>query len=196
MRWLALFVLVLTPARARAQEGEVAPKEWKVIAQFKGGPVIGGKRDFPLLSGPDSGAPKGGIVFRNAAELAGKMLGDEKKGKDESEQKKAAEWAAKVLKVERIDWDKQTLLVIYGGYFRADGNEVHLVSMTSNGKVLTVTYDVPLLDKMTGSHAPLALVLIEKFDGDVKFVAEGRAKEVPPAPTAWKVIAAISAGPP
>ena len=83
------------------------PKDWKVIAIVAS---VGDKPRIPI----SPVAPRawvGGMVLRKPEELAQKLG---KKVKPEG----AEAWAAKLLRVERIDWGKQMLIVLGGGRFR------------------------------------------------------------------------------
>jgi hypothetical protein len=102
-----------------------------------------------------------GVVVRSAEELV--ALTDKKKSaKDPEVQKEMEAELAKLLKVETIDWNKQIVLGVIGEGFD---------SLKSDGKILTVTF-VPFREP--GGRAvpptPKVLVLLERFEGEVKFV--------------------------
>jgi hypothetical protein len=69
---------------------------------------------------------------------------------------------AKLLKVEAVDWNEQTVLGVIGEGFEA---------LRIEGKVLTATF-VPFKEPSGRAlpRTPKVLVLLERFDGEVKFV--------------------------
>lgn len=103
-----------------------------------------------------------GVVVRSAEDLVG-LTGKAKSAKDPAVQKEMQAELVKLLKVDAIDWSKQMVLGVIGEGFDS--------LTTADGKVLTVTF-VPF--KEPGGRAvpaaPKVLVLVERFDGEVKFV--------------------------
>jgi len=140
------------------------PEDWKVIAKVTS---VGDKPAIPLTFGKNKDGPEHGLVFRGPADLASRYVTDPKKASDPAQQAAAAEWAAKLLKVDKIEWTGQMLLAISAGTNTAP-HEVRLVSLRVNQGVLTVTWD---LDPKTGTGLsdPRALVLVPRFDGEVRF---------------------------
>jgi hypothetical protein len=69
---------------------------------------------------------------------------------------------AKLLKVDAVDWRKHIVLGVIGQGFD---------SLKYDGKVLTATY-VPFKEPLTRliPPTPKVLVLIERFEDEVKFV--------------------------
>jgi hypothetical protein len=102
-----------------------------------------------------------GVVVRNAEELVA-LTSKAKSAKDPAVQKEMETELAKLLKVEAIDWDKQIVLGVIGEGFD---------SLKIDGKTLTATF-VPVKQPMarTVSPIPKVLVLLDCFDGEVKFV--------------------------
>jgi hypothetical protein len=141
-----------------AGKDEPAPQKWKILATASGGPPL--EVDIPFEMG----------VYRTSAELAGAVLPKTKKKVD------AVPWAVKALKVKQIDWENQMLLCLDGGGFRGTYYVVNPTSLTSDGKVLTVRYEVIRKIQKNGvadasfSNSPRILLLVERFAGEVKFV--------------------------
>jgi hypothetical protein len=102
-----------------------------------------------------------GVVIRTAEELVA-LTTKAKSAKDEAVQKEMEAELAKLLKVETIDWNKQMVLGVIGEGFE---------SLTTDGKVLTATF-VPFKEPggRAAPPAPKVLVLVARFEGEVKFV--------------------------
>jgi hypothetical protein len=144
---LVAFVALALPVRA------VEPKELKPIATAKDtkqGPSFG---SFELRTD--------GVVIRSAEELVG-LTEKAKSAKDPAVQTEMEKELAKFFKVERIDWDKHLVLGVIGEGFD---------SLKSDGKNLTATF-VPYKEPPSRAIArtPKILVLVERVEGDVKFV--------------------------
>lgn len=150
----------LTLSRGPAAE----PQEWKVIAKVTS---VADRPPIPLTFGKNPDGPEHGLVFRGPADLATRYVTDPKKASDPAEQAAAVEWAAKLLKVDKIEWTRQMLLAISDG--ANTPHEVRLVSLRADQGVLTVTWDV-VPKPGTGLSNPRALVLVPRFDGEVRFV--------------------------
>jgi hypothetical protein len=102
-----------------------------------------------------------GVVIRSAEELVA-LSSKAKSAKDPAVQKEMEAELAKLLKVDAIDWKKQIVLGVIGP---------ELVSLKSDGKVLMATY-VPYTERPARSipQIPKILVLIDRFEGEVKFL--------------------------
>ncbi len=102
-----------------------------------------------------------GVVIRGAEDLVA-LTDKAKSAKDPVVQKEMEAELAKLLKVERIDWNKEMVLGVIGEGFD---------SLTTDGKVLTATF-VPF--KEPGPRripaTPKVLVLVSRFEGEVTFV--------------------------
>src|SRR5207237_925953 len=102
-------------------------------------------------AGPRMSAGRGACGHPNhggrPAGAAARYVTGPKKASDPAQQPAAAEWAAKLLKVDKIEWTGQMLLAISAGTNTAP-HEVRLVSLRVNQGVLTVTWD---LDPKTGT---------------------------------------------
>ena len=106
-------------------------------------------------------------MIRSAEELVAHS-GKPKSAKDAAVQKAMEAELTKLLEVERIDWSKQMVLAVRGEPgTRAD--RVHFDSLKVEGKVLTVAWKVKQRPPHAGLGTPIALILVERFDGEVKF---------------------------
>lgn len=133
------------------------PKELKAIATFTGpyGPI--------QLKINDTGA-----VIRSAEELVAKSSKPDS-AKDAAVQKAMADELAKLLRVDAIDWSKQMVLVFKGRPSGDGGGFIKFGNLTVENNVLTVSWqqqDRPSLGIVT----PMGTVLVDRFDGEVKFV--------------------------
>jgi hypothetical protein len=144
-----LSVWLIIPTTARAED----TKELKPVATAKDRTLRASIGSFQLQTD--------GVVIRSAEELVA-LTTKAKSAKDPVVQKAMETELAKLLKVEAIDWNKQIVLGVIGEEFD---------SLKSDGKVLTATF-VPF--KEPGGRAvpptPKILVLIDRFEGEVKFV--------------------------
>jgi hypothetical protein len=164
---VAWFVL---PSLARAED----TKELKPIATVKSG----GQSKVINPNDPNSGSvtpnigsfelETTGVVVRNAEELVA-LTSKAKSSKDAAVQKEMETELAKLLKVETVDWNKQMVLGMI-----AEGFE----SLKIDGKVLIVTYVPFNMLPLRGARQdpPKNLVLVERFEGEVKFVKKKKEK--------------------
>jgi hypothetical protein len=53
-------------------------------------------------------------------------------------------------------------------------DKIHFDSLTIESQVLTVAWKVRPRPPHAGPGTPIALILVDRFDGDVKFVLAGR----------------------
>jgi hypothetical protein len=104
---------------------------------------------------------KEGVVIRSAEELVA-LTAKATAANDPAVQKETEAEVAKLLQVEAIDWAKRMILGVIG-------EEVE--SLKSDGKALTVSY-VPFKEPLARAipKTPKVLVLVERFEGEVKFV--------------------------
>src|SRR5262249_42999104 len=138
-----------SPAReAPPQDEKPAGRELKVIAQ--GNARIGA----------------GSSVIRSAKELAAAEGG---KGDPAA----AVARLAKLLKLEAIDWENQMIIVISGGVQRSGGYSVELKKLAAADKTLTVHWTLnrpkPGQPVTLALTHPMLTVLVERFDGEVRF---------------------------
>jgi hypothetical protein len=75
---------------------------------------------------------------------------------------------AKLLEVDAIDWRKQMVLAVRGEP-GTKADRVHFDSLKVEGKVLTVAWKVKQRPPHAGTGTPIALILVDRFDGEVKF---------------------------
>jgi hypothetical protein len=154
---LAAAWAAMIPNMLRAQES----KDLKIFASLDNlaGPIRLKKEDS-------------GVVIRNSQEL---VAHSSKPGsaKDPAVQKKMESELAKLLKVDGIDWTKQMILAVNG--HQAGYALIKFDSLKIEGKILTVTWkqeERPAL----GISVPSGLVLVERFEGEVKFVPFAKKK--------------------
>jgi hypothetical protein len=106
-----------------------------------------------------------GVVVHSAEELVARTS-KAKSSKDPAVQNEMETELAKILKVKAIDWNKQMVLGMITEGFD---------SLKTDGKILTATFvpykeDPRAAATRAGPAPPKVLVLIERFEGDVKFV--------------------------
>lgn len=132
-------------------------------------PIIASAQDSPRETsiGPIHLGSQGGVVIRSAEELVA-YSSQPGSAKDAAIQKKIEAELAKTLGVEGIDWSKHMVVAVRGEPgTRAD--RVHFDSLKIEGKVLTVAWKVKQRPPHAGPGTPLAVILIDRFDGEVKF---------------------------
>jgi hypothetical protein len=132
--------------------GEKADKELKIFAQAPG--RLGAVR-------------VGGMVIRGGQELVRQIAGA---GRNVDA---ATALAAKMLKVEKIDWDKQMIVIVSGGTQRTGGYKVEVAGLKVKDDTLTVHWKLigpkpgqPVTQAPTN---PAVTILVERFDGEVRF---------------------------
>ena len=112
-------------------------------------------------------------VLRSAEEAAVAMGFTADKAKDAAAQKEVMAQLAKDFKVEKIDWQKQMIVVAAAGQKNTGGYSVEFIGLEVKDKVLTVKWKVkePKPGDLVAqiiTH-PAAAALVERFDGEVKF---------------------------
>jgi len=131
--------------------------------------IIAGAQDSPRATniGPVQLNELGGIVIRSAEDLVTHSSKPDS-ARDPAVQKAMSTELAELLAVDGIDWKKQMVLAVRGEPgTRAD--RVHFDSLRVEGKVLTVAYKVKQRPPHAGPGTPIALILVERFDGEVTF---------------------------
>jgi hypothetical protein len=84
---------------------------------------------------------------------------------------------ARELKVAGLDWKKQMLVGVAAG-MHINGERLRIVSVRISDKTLTVTYRLEKpKEAAAGICYPAETVLVDRFDGDVKFQAEMKKSE-------------------
>jgi hypothetical protein len=150
----------LLPALVRAEVQEVA--------------ILASAHDSPREAclGPVRFSAPGGMAIRSAEELAA-LSSEPAAARDAARQKALEAELARVLEVSGIDWNKQMVLAVQGTPgTRLD--RVHFESVTLDGKVLTVAWKVKQRPPHAGPGTPVALILVERCEGEVKFVEVGQ----------------------
>jgi hypothetical protein len=109
----------------------------------------------------------GGVVIRSAEDLVAHSSKPDS-AKDPAIQKEMAAEVAKLLQVDAIDWSKQMVLAVRGEQ-GTKADRVHFESLKIEGKTLTVAWKVKQRPPHAGPGTPIALILVEHFDGEVKF---------------------------
>lgn len=131
--------------------------------------VIASAQDSPRVDniGPVQLTVPGGVVIKSAENLVARS---DKPGsaKDPEVQKEMTAELAKLLQVDAIDWNKHMVLAVRGEP-GTKADRIHLESLRVEGKVLTVAWKVKQRPPHAGAGTPIALVLVERFDGEVKF---------------------------
>jgi hypothetical protein len=161
-RYLQLSVVYLVaagaslPAPVRAEDA----RELKIIASAQ---------DSPRAAniGPVQLNEYGGVVIRSAQELVAHSSTPDS-AKDPKVQKETGAELAKLLEVDAIDWSKQMVLAVRGEP-GTKADRVHFDSLKIEGKVLTVAWKVKQRPPHAGNGTPIAVILVERFDGEVKF---------------------------
>jgi hypothetical protein len=148
--------LVILPALLRADD----TRELKIIASAHDSP-----REASI--GPVHLNSYGGVVIRSAEELVA-FSSKPESAKDLTVQKEIEAELVKLLEMNAIDWSKQMVLAVRGEPgTRAD--RVHFDSLKVEGKILTVAWKVKQRPPHAGPGTPIALILVDRFDGEVKF---------------------------
>jgi hypothetical protein len=108
------------------------------------------------------------LVFRDGAALARYMrvTGDDA-------DRAAAALMAKHLNVQAIDWDKQMLVSVCAGLKTTEADRLAITRVTVKDKELIVTYRLSAPEGgAPGFGYPAETVLVERFDGVVRFEEE------------------------
>jgi hypothetical protein len=150
------FVFVAPPTKDTAKEGE--DRNVKILA--RGVWVV--RHEKPTQ-----------LVIRNAEELAVAHGVAPKDAKEKRFQADVTVDVAQLLKVKTIDWDKQMLVVAAAGKKPTGGYRVEVRSLSVKDKTLLVRWEVhsPAPDAVVTQAItyPAQMVLVERFDGPVKF---------------------------
>jgi hypothetical protein len=109
----------------------------------------------------------GGVVIRSPEDLVA-LSSKATSAKDPAVQKEVEAELATVLQVEAIDWKTQMVLAVRGQP-GTKADRVHFDSLKVEGKVLTVAWKVRQRPPHAGPGTPIALILVDRFDGEVKF---------------------------
>jgi hypothetical protein len=111
------------------------------------------------------------MLIRSPAELATLPPFNKMEAPDKTVQKTAVEAALKALKVEKIDWDKQMLVLVTAGVKPTGGYEVDVESVTAADNTIHVKWKVtPPKGFATQAFThPALLALVERAEGKAKF---------------------------
>lgn len=136
--------------------------------------IIASAQDSPRATniGPVQLGQPGSVVIRNAEELVA-LSSRAKSAKDPAAQKEMEAELARLLQVDAIDWSKQMALAVRGEP-GTKADRIRFNSLTVEGKILTVAWKVNARPPHAGPGTPIALILVERFDGEVKFVPSGQ----------------------
>lgn len=161
----ATLVVLIGSNSANADDPKKAAsdkKRWKVLAQF----TSSLENRTPKIPIWEKNRVVRSCVFRKAGELGAKLY-LQGRGRPTADSSTAEKWAAKTLKVRKIDWDKQMLIFIQGPIGRWN-RRFSLDSITHDGMELTVKWHC----KIDGIRITMvrALLLVPRFDGKVNFV--------------------------
>jgi hypothetical protein len=113
------------------------------------------------------------VVVRNAQELAVALGVDPKNARERRFQSDAVTDTAKLLKVKKIDWDKQMLVVVTGGAQQTGGYRIDIEALHLKEETLTVQWKLHAPqpgDAVTQaiSH-PAQMALVDNYGGRVQF---------------------------
>lgn len=125
-------------------------------------PIATGGWPFASANPDDKTGPKQYVV-RSAEDLA--------KAANQKDADKVKEQLLKVLKVKDVDWKTQMLIVVTGGVQSSGGYSLDVTGLEVKDKVLTVKWKLnPPKGAATAAFThPATVVLIERFEGEVKF---------------------------
>jgi hypothetical protein len=131
--------------------------------------IIASAQDSPRAAniGPVQLNDFGGVVIRSAEELVAHSS-KATSAKDPAVQKEVEAELVKLLEVDAIDWSKQMVLAVRG-VPGTKADRVHFDSLKVEGKVLIVAWKVRPRPPHAGPGTPVALLLVSRFDGEVKF---------------------------
>jgi hypothetical protein len=132
--------------------------------------IIASAQDSPRCGaniGPVRLNDSGGVVIRSAEGLVAHSSKPDS-AKDPAVQKAMEAELAKLLEVDAIDWNKQMVLAVRG-QTGTRSDRIHFESLRVEDKALTVAWKVKQRPPHAGPGTPIALILVERFDGDVKF---------------------------
>jgi len=132
--------------------------------------IIASAQDSPRAAsiGPVHLNDYGGVVIRSAEELVA-LSSKATSAKDPAVQQELEAELVKLLDVAAIDWSQHMLLAVRG-VPGTKADRVHFDALTIEGQVLTVAWRVRQRPPHAGPGTPIALILVSRFDGEVKFL--------------------------
>jgi hypothetical protein len=131
--------------------------------------IIATAQDSPRAAniGPVQLDSFGGVVIRSPEELVAASSKAES-AKDAAVQKELTAELAKLLQVDGIDWSQQMVVAVRGEP-GTKADRIHFDALTVEGKTLTVAWKVKQRPPHAGFGTPIALILVDRFDGETKF---------------------------
>jgi hypothetical protein len=114
----------------------------------------------------------GGVVIRSAEQLVA-LSSKAQAAKDGAVQKEITAELAKLLQMDAIDWSSQMAVAVRGEP-GTKADKIRFDSLKVDNNVLTVAWKVIPRPPHAGPGTPIALILVERFDGEVKFVLSGQ----------------------
>jgi hypothetical protein len=112
-------------------------------------------------------------VIRNKDELTELLIGPRIRSDV------VGQWSLRFLGGQKIDWNKQMLILVCGGMQHGQGMQVEISKVAVHEKWLNVTWKVVNRGGINPAgfiHYPLEAVLVPKFDGEVHVRREGKEK--------------------
>jgi hypothetical protein len=154
---IAVFALAGLAIPLRAEE----PSDAKIIASAQ-------DSQRAASIGPVQLNTFGGYVIRSAEELVA-LASKPESAEDPGARTAMEAELAKLLDVDAIDWSKQMVIAVRGEP-GTKADKVHFDSLKIEGKTLTVAWKVKQRPPHAGPGTPIAVILVDRFDGEVKFV--------------------------
>jgi hypothetical protein len=159
MQFVAMVMLSAGQGNEARQEG--AEKDVKLLAQAS----------WPFTRADPAGVGKGGIqkAIRSEAELlAASGLPGDGRSKLQIEN-----FLKKSLKVDKVDFDKQMLILVTAGTQPSGGFRVEVTKATVKDKAMSVAWQLQAPKGVATAVLthPAAVVLVDRFDGKVLFAA-------------------------
>jgi hypothetical protein len=114
----------------------------------------------------------GGYVIRSAEQLVA-LSTKADSAKDRGVQKEIEAELARLLRVDAIDWSKQMAVAVRGEP-GTKADTIRFDSIKVADKVLTVAWKVRPRPPHAGPGTPIAVILVERFDGEVRFALAGQ----------------------
>lgn len=152
----SVFACAVLAAPARAEEA----REVEIIASAQDSTRV-------ASIGPVLLDATGGYVIRSAEQLV-TLSSKADSAKDPAVQKEIEAELVKLLKVDAIDWSKQMALAVRGEP-GTKADTIRFDSIKVEDKVLTVAWKVRPRPPHAGPGTPVAVILVERFDGEVRF---------------------------
>ena len=119
--------------------------------------------------GPVMLEASGGYVIRSAEQLVA-LSSKADSAKDAGVQKKIEAELATLLRVDAIDWSKYMVVAVRGEP-GTKADTVRFDSIKVEDWRLTVAWKVRPRPPHAGPGTPIAVILVERFDGEVKFAS-------------------------